>query len=168
MNFPAVPPRLLLAGGVLAVLLAVLLAGGLLYGHSRYNAGQADVQALWDADKAVATQALLAAASRADDIRRADAAISEQVQHDLQTRALAADARNADLIRRLRDYEKRACDRAVSYPTSPPAGTTPAGPESGGDSGIGAAVGDVTGACRHDADRLAGWQAWWRGVEANR
>ncbi len=164
MIFPAVPPRLMLAGGALAV----LLAGGLLYGHSRYNAGQADVQALWDADKAVATQDLLAAASRADDIRRADAAISEQVQHDLQTRALAADARNADLTRRLRDYEKRACDRAVSYPTSPPAGTTPAGPEPGSDRGIAAATATVVSACESDSSRLLGWQDFWRGVEANR
>ena len=164
MIFPAVPPRLLLAGGALAV----LLAGGLLYGHSRYNAGQADVQALWDADRAMATQALLAAASRAEDIRRADAAISEQVQHDLQARAATADARNADLARRLREYEKRACDRAVSQPAPAPAGTTPAASESGSDSGIGAAVGNVTGACRNDADRLAAWIAWWRGVAANR
>ena len=164
MIFPAVPPRLLLAGGALAV----LLAGGLLYGHSRYNAGQADVQALWDADRAMATQALLAAASRAEDIRRADAAISEQVQHDLQARAATADARNADLARRLREYEKRACDRAVSGPASPPAGTTPAAPEPRSDSGIAAATAAVVSACESDSSLLLGWQDWYRGVAGNR
>lgn len=164
IGFPAVPSRLLLAGGALAV----LLAGGIWYGHSRYNAGQADVQALWDADKAAATQALLAAASRADDIRRADAAISERITHELQTRTVAADARNADLARRLRDYEKRACDRTVSGTAPASTGIDAAPAEPASDSGIGAAVGNVTGACRNDADRLAAWIAWWRGVAANR
>lgn len=46
IGFPAVPSRLLLAGGALVV----LLAGVGWYGHVRYNAGQADVQARWDAD----------------------------------------------------------------------------------------------------------------------
>lgn len=32
--------------------LLLLLAAGLYYGHARYNAGQADVQAKWDAQKA--------------------------------------------------------------------------------------------------------------------
>lgn len=164
MNFPAVPPRLMLAGGALAV----LLASGWWYGHVRYNAGQADVQARWDADKAVATQALLAAASRADDIRRADAVISEQVQHDLQTRALAADARNADLTRRLRDYEKRACDRPVSGPAESTPGTAVTPPEPGSDRGIAEAVAAVVSACESDASVLIGWQDWYRGVASHR
>lgn len=171
MIFPAISPalasmspRFLLAGGALAV----LLASGWWYGHVRYNAGQADVQALWDADKAAATQALLAAARRADDIRRADAAISEQVQHDLQTRALAADARNADLTRRLREHEARACRSPVSGPAGPSAGTAPAGPEPGSDRGIAPAVAAVVSACESDASVLIGWQDWYRGVASHR
>lgn len=164
MNFPAVPPRLLLAGGVLAV----LLAGGLLYGHSRYNAGQADVQALWDADKAAATQALLAAASRADDIRRADAAISERITHELQTRTVAADARNADLARRLRDAEVRACRGSVPGPASAAPGVAPAAPGPASDRGIAEAVAAVVSACESDSSRLLGWQDWYRGVVGNR
>jgi hypothetical protein len=62
MIFPPIPPRLLFAGGALVV----LLAGGWWYGHVRYSAGRADVQALWDADKAVVTTALLDAAPPAD------------------------------------------------------------------------------------------------------
>ena len=164
MIFPPIPPRLLFAGGALVV----LLAGGWWYGHVRYSAGRADVQALWDADKAVVTTALLDAASRADAIRRADAAISEQVQHDLQTRALAADARNADLTRRLREHEARACRSPVSGPAGPSAGTAPAGPEPGSDRGIAPAVAAVVSACESDSSRLLGWQDWYRGVVGNR
>lgn len=164
MIFPTIPPRLLLAGGALVV----LLASGWWYGHVRYSAGEAAVQALWDADKVVAAKAVLDAASRADDIRRADAAISEQVQHDLQTRALAADARNADLTRRLREHEARACRSPVSGPAGPSAGTAPAGPEPGSDRGIAPAVAAVVSACESDSSRLLGWQDWYRGVVGNR
>lgn len=164
MIFPVVPPRLLLAGGALVV----LLAGVGWYGHVRYNAGQADVQARWDADKAVATKALLDAASRADDIRRADAAISEQVQHDLETRALAADARNADLTRRLRDYETRACRGTVSEPSRTASGASAATPEPGSDRGIAEATAAVVSACESDASVLIGWQDWYRGVASHR
>lgn len=164
MIFPAIPPRLLLAGGALVV----LLVGGWYLHHSGYQSGSADVQALWDADKVVAAKAVLDAASRADDIRRADAAISEQVQHDLQTRALAADARNADLTRRLREHEARACRSPVSGPAGPSAGTAPAGPEPGSDRGIAEAVAAVVSACESDASVLIGWQDWYRGVASHR
>ena len=164
MIFPTIPPRLLLAGGALVV----LLASGWWYGHVRYSAGEAAVQALWDADKVVAAKAVLDAASRADDIRRADAAISEQVQHDLETRALAADARNADLARRLRDAEVRACRGSVPGPASAAPGVAPAAPGPASDRGIAEAVAAVVSACESDSSRLLGWQDWYRGIAGNR
>jgi hypothetical protein len=164
MIFPPIPPRLLFAGGALVV----LLAGGWWYGHVRYSAGRADVQALWDADKAVVTTALLDAASRADAIRRADAATARKVQDELQAKLDAAAAGRDDLARRLRLYAARTCDRAVSGPASPPAGTTPAAPEPRSDSGIAAATAAVVSACESDSSLLLGWQDWYRGVAGNR
>ena len=164
MIFPPIPPRLLFAGGALVV----LLAGGWWYGHVRYSAGRADVQALWDADKAVVTTALLDAASRADAIRRADAATARKVQDELQAKLDAAAAGRDDLARRLRLYAARTCDRAVPRPAPAASGTAAAAAESGSDRGVAEATADVVTACRADSAVVEGWQAWWRGIEANR
>jgi len=142
MIFPPIPPRLLFAGGALVV----LLAGGWWYGHVRYSAGRADVQALWDADKAVVTTAL----------------------DELQAKLDAAAAGRDDLARRLRRYAARTCDRAVPGPAPAASGTAAAAAESGSDRGVAEATADVVTACRADSAVVEGWQAWWRGIEANR
>lgn len=164
MIFPPIPPRLLFAGGALVV----LLAGGWWYGHVRYSAGRADVQALWDADKAVVTTALLDAASRADAIRRADAATARKVQDELQAKLDAAAAGRDDLARRLRLYAARTCDRAVPGPAPAASGTAAAAAESGSDRGIAEATAAVVSACESDASVLIGWQDWYRGVASHR
>lgn len=145
---------------------AAILAAGWYYGHTRYEAGQRAVQALWDADKAVAAQTVIERARQNEQKRLADEAVARKVQDDLQDRITAGDARNRDLARRLHDYEARRCGGTVPGAAGAAAGTDAAGRESGSDQGIGAAVAAVTEACRHDAERLTGWQEWWRGVSS--
>lgn len=170
MIFPAVPPRLLLAAGALVV----LLAGGWYLHHSGYQSGSAAVQALWNADKVVAAKALADRVRDNEALRDADKATSEQVQHDLQARATASDARNADLARRLRDYEKRAC-RGTVPGIAAVAGTVPSSGESGRDREIGRlaaaireAQSDAFAACARDGETLSAVAPWYDEVQENR
>lgn len=118
--------------------------------------------------EAVAQQALRAAAVAAESRAAEDRAIAERIEHDLQTRLAAADARGRDLARRLRDAA--ACPGAGAVPgATPPAGSAaPAAGEPGSAHGIAEATAALAAACDRDSARLAGWQAWWSAVAAGR
>ncbi len=118
--------------------------------------------------EAVAQQALRAAAVAAESRAAEDRAIAERIEHDLQTRLAAADARGRDLARRLRDAT--ACPGAGAVPGATGAAGGPAG--AGAQSGDGGAVERATEdhfvACALDAAVLTAWQEWWRAVSAER
>lgn len=118
--------------------------------------------------EAVAQQALRAAAVAAESRAAEDRAIAERIEHDLQTRLAAADARGRDLARRLRDAT--ACPGAGAVPgAADPAGQpASAAGEPGSAHGIAEATAALAAACAHDSERLAGWQAWWSAVAAGR
>ena len=118
--------------------------------------------------EAVAQQALRAAAVAAESRAAEDRAIAERIEHDLQTRLAAADARGRDLARRLRDAA--ACPGAGAVPGATPAAGQPAGAsgESGRAGAVGAAVAGLAAACERDSARLDGWIEWWRAVSAER
>lgn len=118
--------------------------------------------------EAVAQQALRAAAVATESRAAEDRAIAERIEHDLQTRLAAADARGRDLARRLRDAT--ACPGAGAVPgATPPAGSAaPAAGEPGSAHGIAEATAALAAACDRDSARLAGWQAWWSAVAAGR
>lgn len=118
--------------------------------------------------EAVAQQALRAAAVAAESRAAEDRAIAERIEHDLQTRLAAADARGRDLARRLRDAT--ACPGAGAVPgAADPAGQpASAAGEPGSAHGIAEATAALAAACDRDSARLAGWQAWWSAVAAGR
>jgi len=118
--------------------------------------------------EAVAQQALRAAAVAAESRAAEDRAIAERIEHDLQTRLAAADARGRDLARRLRDAA--ACPGAGAVPgaTDPAGQPASAAGEPGSAHGIAEATAALAAACDRDSARLAGWQAWWSAVAAGR
>lgn len=114
--------------------------------------------------EAVAQQALRAAAVATESRAAEDRAIAERIEHDLQTRLAAADARGRDLARRLRDAA--ACPGAGAVPgaTDPAGQPASAAGEPGSAHGIAEATAALAAACAHDSERLAGWIAWWLAV----
>lgn len=167
MIFPplsALPWRLIGAG---AAVVAVL-GGAWHYGHTRYEAGEAAVQARWDAERLIAAEAFAKQSAAVAATVEADKAISAKVQHELETRLGDSDARARDLAGRLRGYQASARGCAVSGAADRAAGPPTAPGEPGGDEAIERATAAVLTACGHDASRLQGFQDWWRGVVESR
>jgi len=127
--------------------------------------GRAEVQAEWDAEnEEIARQrALQEATARAKE--EADRKAAEEIQDALQEKLDSADARARDLARRLRQYQARACASTVpqdagSAPLVDPAAGVP---EDGGTAGQ--LLEEHLAACARDAERLSGWQDWWKRVQ---
>jgi hypothetical protein len=159
---PFILPRLAPYG-----IAVVLLIGLGAYVHQRaFNAGEAKVQALWDAHSLRQNQVI----SRQ---QLENAALENQrdllkFQHDAAIRAkLAADSRATDLAARLRRYYASQSALPQDAPAAPgPEGASGigSGPDESGD-GVDAAVQEVLTACRRDSIKLQGWQSWWTDVE---
>ena len=141
-----------------------LIAGLWWFGHSRYEAGQADVRAEWDA-------AIVVAQIEADKKEAADAEVAKAMQDELVRRGGlldAATARGRTLAGRLRNYQASRC---LPQAADPAAGPAPAPGVPGDPAGPGTAVelalDNHLSACERDAERLSGWQRWWGEVGAN-
>lgn len=121
-----------------------------------YSAGKADVQARWDAERAAvaaeAARAEAAAKARLQAHERAAADAASRYTH-AQTENDKLAARNADLLRRLRNSTLRP--RPVPGAPADPGGTV-AAPGPGPDAGR--AIADLGGfatRCARDRDGLA-------------
>jgi hypothetical protein len=145
---------------------AIAIAGVLYYGHTRHEAGQAKVQALWDAHSLRQNQVITRQLT--ENARLENERDLLRHQHDAAIRAkLAADSRSADLARRLRSYYASQSALPQDAPAAPgPEGASGigSGPDESGD-GVDAAVQEVLTACRRDSIKLQGWQSWWTDVE---
>lgn len=92
------------------ILAAAIAVGGATavvgYGHTRYNAGAASVQAKWNVERAALASAGRAAEAQARQVEQQRQAAMEQVKHDAQDQIDQADAaaaaarRTADGLRR--------------------------------------------------------------------
>ena len=121
-----------------------------------------------DAERLIAAEAFAKQSAAVAATVEADKAISDKVQHELETRLGDSDARARDLAGRLRDYQASARGCAVSGAADRAAGPPTAPGEPGGDEAIERATAAVLTACGHDASRLQGFQDWWRGVVESR
>lgn len=141
------------------IALAVLVGGVFFYGHTRFNAGQEQVQAKWDADKAE-RQAVLDRAV-ADKVRiEAEWKRKEKESVDaIQKKLAAVTARADDLDGRLRRFYSRP--RALSETAAPATGSDGASPVGSGqseaDARVGAAVDDFSKQCEVDGIWLNYW-----------
>lgn len=122
------------------------------------------------AREASAWQALREEAGKAAAKEAADKATAERIEHELSTKLAAADARGRDLARRLSIAARAACPGGGAVPGATGAAAEP--PGAAGEPGDGEAIERATAehlsACDRDAERLAGWQAWWGEVSAGR
>lgn len=162
MIWPAVSPRLL-GGGIL---LAVLVGGGFYLHHKGYEAGEAAVQVRWDEEKLIVEKEILEAEIRNKGKQLADLQAAEVVRNELQEKLADYDAKYSTLARRLRDYQVRASGCALSTDAGAPRGTPETGGELPGAGEVEQAVDDVRKACVNDAARLEGWQAWWKRISS--
>ena len=126
--------------------------------------------ARYAAREASAWQALREAEGKAKAKEAIDRATAERIENELQTKLAAADARGRDLARRLLDATRKTCPGLGAVPG--PAGTAGQSAQAAGEPGDGEAIERATAAhltaCERDAERLAGWQAWWAEVSAGR
>lgn len=122
------------------------------------------------AREASARQALREAAGKAAEKEAADKATAERIEHELQTKLAAADTRGRDLARRLSIAARAACPGGGAVPgAADPAGQPgQAAGEPGDGEAIERATAEHLAACGRDAERLAGWQAWWGEVSSGR
>lgn len=164
--------------GAVALVVAVAIAG------QRVSTWRESHHALKATEKALATRtaelaqcsdslavsalAYAEAAGKAESIAAADRETRQRVENELQINLAAADARGRDLARRLRDYQARRCSSPVPAAAGPAVELAGAAGEPGRDGAVEGAVADLMSACAADAERLAGWQGWWREVSGNR
>ncbi len=97
-----------------------------------------------------------------DDVLR-QRAIARQVESDAKRDLQAADARSADLARRLRGY----LARPVPGPGAAPAAPDDTARIAGFTAAIGSALADVVQGCSRDAVRFTALQAWAERVTAS-
>jgi hypothetical protein len=164
--------------GAVALVVAVAIAG------QRVSTWRESHHALKATEKALATRtaelaqcsdalavsalAYAEAAGKAESIAAADRETRQRVENELQTNLAAADARGRDLARRLRDYQARRCSRPVPAASGPAVELAGAAGEPGDGEAVERAAAEHFAACSRDAERLAGWQGWWREVSGNR
>ena len=145
-----------------AALIALLLVGAI-YFKGRSD-GKAVVQAVLDEQRAT-WQEQFDNQSRETALKEAAwAAKSKEIENALQARLAAATFDGATLADRLRDYSRRR-----SCPLSPASSSTPgadAAPGISPDSDpVERAIAGHLSACARDAERLAAWQEWYRGLD---
>ena len=127
------------------------------FGHSRYEAGQNDVQAKWD-------RAIVVAQIEAKRKEDEDAAATKALQDELVRvggSLDAATARGRILANRLSAALSRPC---LSQAPSTTSSTTNSTGVSDDSRGIEQAFGRHIEACARDAVKVDGWQMWWKEV----
>lgn len=168
MRIPRYLPHALVLIVALASILAVL--------RGVYTAGAASVQAEWDAERVLVAQrlqeqearhAMATAASEARAAANLQALTEkhEQIQSDLRRALAQSDLRN----RRLSGELVRLHNRAAG---AEPAADAPGDPAAAGGEAPSAA--DLVETClanyeiaQRNAERLRGWQDWWRDLESS-
>lgn len=164
--------------GAVALVVAIAIAG------QRVSTWRESHHALQATEKALATRtaeltqcsdsltvsalAYAEAAGKAESIAAADRETRQRVENELQTNLAAAGVRGRDLARRLRDYQARRCSRPVPAAAGAVAELAGAAGERDDSEAVDRATADHFAACSRDAERLAGWQGWWREVSGNR
>ena len=135
--------------------LAALVGGVLFYGHSRYNAGQADVRAEVAEQVAKATVETARIEAERDQISR-------KLENDILPRLQDATDRANSLAGRLRQHS-----HSRPMPQAPGAAPSPSGEarEPSGDGGVEQATERVFESCARDAERLKGWQDWYSAIK---
>lgn len=148
-------PALTLIAGRL-VLLACLLAGGVLFGWVK---GADHVRDAWDAERAATAIVVAKQQARAVRIEAAQKLTTEKIGHEIDTALARSDAYWGRL---------RYPPRPGRLPDAPgaAAATDAAAPADATDP-----AGDTSGACSPadgsaDAIVIIEWQRWWRGVSA--
>ena len=119
---------------VAIAVLVLMVCEGVLVGYHEHKAGAAEVQVLWDADKAsvAKTAAAALAAEQAKTIAALNA--NQGIIHDYDAKLSAATASNSDLALRLR-HALGATASCSSVPETPGVpGTAPASTPSGAGS----------------------------------
>jgi hypothetical protein len=148
-----------------ALLLVGVAAGVWYYGHTRFEAGEAKVWALWEKERRIVQRTYDQKVIEAARIEDEYDLIKWRHDEELKRR-LAADFRAGELARRLRQHY------ASSGPVSeaPDTSFDPFGAGGGGvpPGEVDASLGDILGACQRDAIRLNGWIQWWEEVSATR
>ena len=146
------------------IALAVLV-GGVFYVHQRaYNAGQSEIQAKWDAQKAIQELAYQEREKAVAKLENERDLLKYKIEAELQPKLASVSRRADDLANRLR----RAYFAQAVLPV--PAGTSPvpdgtSGNRSGPDD-LDRAIGNVLGACQRDAIRLNAWIEFYSGLRA--
>lgn len=167
-------PELIVAAVVLA------LVGGLpaLGWHIRDRSADAELAAVEARHRAelagIRERAERARAQAEADARRIvehQAKVGREVERALSERLAGADARAADLARRLQRALASAgpagggaVPAAAATACAAPGGAA----EPGGAGEVERATAEFVSACERDASALLGWQEWWAGVAAGR
>jgi hypothetical protein len=146
------------------------------YGDRREAHGRAEVQALWDADKAARQKAFDEATAKTQAIIEADRRTAQETESGLLKQIEDARAAGTDLGQRMSNYQ-RALARcralpATAGPTASPDGAAAQPPNS---SEIERVVEEIRTTnelhfanCAADATELAGWQVFYPKLQANR
>ena len=116
----------------------------------------------------VAALAYAEAARAAETTAAADRITATRIEHELTTKLADADRAGRDLARRLRDHQARRCRVALSAATGSAVELAGTAGEPGDGAMVERATAEHFAACSRDAERLAGWQGWWREVSDNR
>jgi hypothetical protein len=146
-----------------------LVVGAVAYVHQRaYDRGQAEVQAEWDADKALQAQAVENQLKENASLKNETDLLRWKVEQELQPKLAASRDRAADLSKRLRE------SLALSSRVSEAASTAESGTGDGGRGsqscgfapGVERAIEQHFGASARDTAKLIAWQSWWEQLPA--
>jgi hypothetical protein len=143
------------------IVVALLAGGAWALHHHGVKAGRAEVQIQWAA--AIAKATVEAVKKEEADAEHAKKLQDELVKKDGLLAAATADGRS--LAERLRNAQARACLPPAAGPAGG-LGSAPGEPADGlpAQSAVDAAVEDHFAACARDAERLLGFQQWWKAV----
>jgi hypothetical protein len=145
-----------------------LVVGAVAYVHQRaYNRGQAEVQAKWDADKALQAQAVENQLKENARLKNETDLLRWKVERELQPKLAASRDLAADLTKRLRDHARDSRVPEDSLTPGLSDGTSGRGSQSCGfTDGVGSAIENHLGASARDTAKLIAWQSWWEQLPA--
>jgi hypothetical protein len=143
-----------------------LVVAAVAYVHQRaFNAGEAKIQARWDADKAIQKLAYDKAAAETARIEEQRDQLSYRIDHVLKPKLAATESANRDLASRVLNYSSRPRSAVpeISNGTRGPSVTVRiGGDESKPDDRVREALSLHLAACDRDAIRLNGWIEWYQ------
>ncbi len=138
------------------VLIGLLWAGVHNYGHGRFKAGKAEIQAKWDQDEAEEKRVADAATAQAKAQDEADAARNKEIE-DAHAKELAAIAADRDRTFRLLRAARATADTIRASQGAGVGGvaeaSAPGSPDEAG-SALDAAIADVVAEARANASQL--------------